>query len=209
MTMTTTTTPIDWTAAGTAAAHATRASLGDEPVDMVTARDVMEHHLFYADAAPGDSLRSLDMDARRAALDTAFAAYRATLASLALPANSDALSARLREYGADNPCNTGFALVCDMPDDVAVLYAARVRELPDTRAGEVADLLSAYRAALGDDDPGEYPPRLPLPEDRCNADEGCDELATMFEERDGSGDRIYCAEHAPAGCVPLHSTPAD
>ena len=73
------------------------------------------------------------------------------------PINSDALSARLREYGQANPCNIGFALVCDMladmPEEIACAYADRVRELPDARAGEVADMLTAYAAAWNAEPP--------------------------------------------------------
>jgi hypothetical protein len=95
----------------------------------------MEAHLFYEGGEYGPALRSLDMDARRAAL-----------ASLALPANSDALSARLRAMGQGG--GRSFALICDMladmPEATAVLYADRVRDLLTVRqAAAVADLLAA------------------------------------------------------------------
>jgi hypothetical protein len=73
------------------------------------------------------------------------------------PSNGDELSARLREYGQENPCNTGFALVCDMladmPEESACAYAERVREMPDARAGAVADMLTAYAAAWNAEPP--------------------------------------------------------
>jgi len=72
------------------------------------------------------------------------------------PINSDALSARLRAHGAASPSLT-FALVCDMladmPEEIACAYADRVRELPDARAGEVADMPTAYAAAWNAEPP--------------------------------------------------------
>ena len=58
-------------------------------------------------------------------------------------------------------------------------------------------------------DPDEYPLRQPDPLDRCNADCGCDEIATMVDLTTGGWyDPIYCAEHATPASVLLHSAPA-
>ena len=131
------------------------------------------------------------------------------------PINSDALSARLREYGQANPCNIGFALVCDMladmPKEIACAYAERVRELPDARACEVADMLAAYAVAWNAEPPVAETYAAPIGPraDRCHADCGCDELATMVDLTTGLYyDPIYCAEHATPASVPLHITPA-